>query len=238
METKMFRCLPPFIALVVILFTAQTLTAQRRQVLLKNAIATFSQAGRPVTGAIDGSLSTSGWAIDGVSHTMEACQSMTQRICSQKAVFQIADLRLFASGGLRILTFVLNHNSDSPNHTLGKFRLSVTTAPNPTFTSAWEILAPIRATATFATLHRESDKSIRADAVLNSRDVYRVTFMTRRAGVTGFRLEVLEDPRIPQSKTSGQFNHGPGRADNGNFELTELTVFTEPSRVEINHNPK
>jgi len=225
METKMFRCLP-LISLLVILFTAHNLTAQRRQVVLKNnAVATFSQEGRPVTGAIDGSLSTSGWAIDAAvsdAQRMAACQNKTQRICGQKAVFQIADPRIFASGGLRILTFVLNHHSDSPNHTLGKFRLSVTTAPNPTFTSAWEILTCIGATATAATLHIEPDNSILATGFpINSWDVYRVRFMTRRAGITGFRLEVLEDPiNLPQSTTPGQINHGPGRADNGNFELT------------------
>ncbi len=47
-------------------------------------------------------------------------------------------------------------------------------------------------------------------------DVCTLTVKTSLSGITGFRLDALPDDRLP--------GHGPGRASNGNFVLSELAV--------------
>jgi len=47
-------------------------------------------------------------------------------------------------------------------------------------------------------------------------DTYRLSFTLPDAGVTGLRLEVLADDRLPAK--------GPGRAGNGNFVISEITL--------------
>ncbi len=53
------------------------------------------------------------------------------------------------------------------------------------------------------------------------KDVYTVTFATKLKNITGLRLEVLPDNRLPAK--------GPGRAPNGNFVLHEMAVKAAPS---------
>ena len=43
---------------------------------------------------------------------------------------------------------------------------------------------------------------------------------TELTGITGLRLEVLTDPRLP--------SNGPGRAGDGNFVLNELELTAAP----------
>ncbi len=54
----------------------------------------------------------------------------------------------------------------------------------------------------------------------NGRDVYTLVAHTDLKGVTGIRLEALADPSLPAS--------GPGRAQNGNFVLSELKLTAAP----------
>jgi hypothetical protein len=69
---------------------------------------------------------------------------------------------------------------------------------------------------TFTTLE---DHSILAGGTIPAQGIYTVTYETPVSGVTGVRLEVLEDPSLP-------FN-GPGfGSDSGNFALTEITLDT------------
>ena len=51
-------------------------------------------------------------------------------------------------------------------------------------------------------------------------DLYTIEAMTTLTGITGFRLEALFDTSLPLG--------GPGRANNGNFVLTEFTVDAAP----------
>jgi hypothetical protein len=60
------------------------------------------------------------------------------------------------------------------------------------------------------------DNSLLATGSNPSGSEYTVTAKTNLKGITGFRLEALTDPNLPY--------YGPGRADNGNFVLTEFTV--------------
>jgi len=60
------------------------------------------------------------------------------------------------------------------------------------------------------------DNSLLATGSNPSGSEYTVTAKTNLKGITGFRLEAMTDPNLPY--------YGPGRADNGNFVLTEFTV--------------
>ena len=50
----------------------------------------------------------------------------------------------------------------------------------------------------------------------DGKDTYRITVKTNLNGVVGFRLEALSEEKLP--------GHGPGRAGDGNFILTEFSV--------------
>jgi hypothetical protein len=85
-------------------------------VALKNAVADFSQEAWAVGGAIDGKPET-GWAIApqfGVAHV---------------AIFELATPIANAEGAT--LTFTLDQQFPGKDHSIGKFRLSVTTSKGP-----------------------------------------------------------------------------------------------------------
>jgi hypothetical protein len=87
--------------------------------------------------------------------------------------------------------------------------------------SIWTILEPATAvSAGGATLTTQADGSIFASGKNPSPDTYTITADTKLTGMTGIRLEVLADPRLP--------SRGPGRAFNGNFALTEFSVTAAP----------
>ncbi len=90
------------------------------QVALQNATADFSQEGFPVAAAIDGVITNkTGWAVQDLP-------GRTNR--NREAVFETKDS--VGSDGGTVLKFTLNH-SYGGEHALGRFRLSVTTAPRP-----------------------------------------------------------------------------------------------------------
>jgi len=67
------------------------------------------------------------------------------------------------------------------------------------------------------TLTIQGDGSILASGTSPATDVYTVTAFTSLTGITGIRLEVLENASLPGS--------GPGRQPlNGNFVLSEFQV--------------
>jgi mono/diheme cytochrome c family protein len=67
---------------------------------------------------------------------------------------------------------------------------------------------------------KESDKSLLAQGSSPPVSGYTVTSKTTLTNLTGIRLEVLTDPNLP--------SYGPGRADNGNFVLTEIYLDIAP----------
>jgi hypothetical protein len=71
-----------------------------------------------------------------------------------------------------------------------------------------------------ATLTRQADGSVVASGKNPSPEVYTVTATTKATGITGIRLEVLPDDKLPAK--------GPGRAPNGNFVLNEFKVTVAP----------
>jgi len=86
--------------------------------------------------------------------------------------------------------------------------------------TAWHPLTPSDTVSTMgATLTTRDDGSILASGARPEKDWYFVTGRSNLKRVTAVRLEVLADPSLPQN--------GPGRAENGNFHLTEFKAFVE-----------
>ena len=87
--------------------------------------------------------------------------------------------------------------------------------------SIWTVLTPASAVSTGgATLTKQADDSILATGNNPSPDTYTITADTKLTNITGIRLEAMADPQLP--------SHGPGRAYNGNFALSEFTVTAAP----------
>jgi len=81
----------------------------------------------------------------------------------------------------------------------------------------WSLLEPRRWSSTAGSvLTRLDDGSILAGGERPNQSRYTVVLQTELKGITAFRLEVLADRSLPSS--------GPGRADNGNFVLSEFRV--------------
>ncbi len=92
--------------------------SRTNEVALRHATADFSQPDFPVTNAIDGDVKT-GWAVDAGPGRLNQ---------NRKAVFETKEDVGAASGTL--LTFTLQQKFGQ-EHTLGRFRLSATTAARP-----------------------------------------------------------------------------------------------------------
>lgn len=187
-------------------------------VTLQNATATYSQAEKAVGGSINGNLLDDGW---GISPALDA----------QTAVFETATDIGFAVGTK--LTFAFDQGGSQ--HTLGRFRLSVTTDDRSLFADGlhtggdvvanWVVLSPSSAvSAGGATMTTLGDNSILVSGSSPNTDVYTIVANTSLLGITGIRLEALEDPSLPYS--------GPGRSTfNGNFHLNELQLDAVPIAI-------
>jgi hypothetical protein len=216
--------------LVVVALGLLAGSAHGQQVVLQNATATFSQGGFPVSGTIDGSTTSGAWAI---------FNGNTGQAIAQTAVWET---QTNVGGANTLVTFTLFHNmaggAIAPDHNLGRFRLSFTTDDRSTFadgldnggdvTATWTVLDPL----TFSSTTGESftklgDLSLLVSGGTNNFSTYTITANLIVSGVTGFRLEAMEDASLPFS--------GPGRqATNGNFTLSEFVVAVsvpEPSVI-------
>ncbi len=86
---------------------------------------------------------------------------------------------------------------------------------------SWQVLHPSEfKAANGATLELQDDQSIFVSGE-NGRGAYEVVTETPVEDITGVRLEVIADERLPSG--------GPGRAENGNFVLSELELFAAPN---------
>ena len=206
---------------VVATLTVLPVPANGQDVALQQATATFSQ---------------SAFGNFSIAHTVGSNApvspgwSIYPNLVAQTAAFETVN-DLGFNNGTR-LTFTLSHNDPFPQN-LGRFRLSVTTDARDTFadglisggdvTANWTVLDPISLSTAYGTILTElPDHSILASGVQPTNDTYTVTVFTAATGITGFRLEVLEDPSLP-------FN-GPGRdSRNGNFMLTRFQVNAAPA---------
>lgn len=83
--------------------------------------------------------------------------------------------------------------------------------------AGWVPLTPTQATSAAGTpLAIQPDASILAGSEAAAHDTYTVLVSTELTGITAFRLEALPDDSLP--------GKGPGRADGGNFVLSEFRV--------------
>src|SRR5439155_6038602 len=74
--------------------------------------------------------------------------------------------------------------------------------------------------ASGSTLTKKDDGSVLVGGPNPPREMLAFTLETELKGITGLRLEALTDPSLVKG--------GPGRAANGNFCLTDLTVAVSP----------
>lgn len=96
--------------------------------------------------------------------------------------------------------------------------------------TSWTVLRPgTMKSAGGAVLKKQPDGSILVGGKNPSPETYTVTADTKLSGITGIRLEVLTDPKLP-----GQ---GPGRAPNGNFVLSEFRVTASPEGDPVKAKP-
>jgi hypothetical protein len=184
------------------------------QIELQNATADRSQAGFPPSMLIDGILvgGQHGWAGD-----VGGTPPMT-------AVFETK--RDIGADPLTVFTFTLPQLYGSA-HFLGNFRISATTDDRSQFadglanggdvSAVWTPLEVVEITGTGGeTLQVLGDGSVLAGGNMPDTTTYTVTARGISGNVTGFRLEVLEHPSLP--------NNGPGRAGHGNWVLSEFLV--------------
>jgi mono/diheme cytochrome c family protein len=81
----------------------------------------------------------------------------------------------------------------------------------------WVTLVPEKAVAeSGATITKNEDGSLIVSGPNAKRDTFVLTVRTDLAAITGFKLEALPDPAFA--------NNGAGRADNGNFVLSEIKL--------------
>ena len=196
------------------------------QVPLQQATATFSQTEvtpQPVSDAIDGSVADGGWAI-------------YPEITNQTAVFETVHDIGFEAG--TVLKFTLVQTYAGAGHTLGRFRLSITTDDRSKFADGlasggdvgarWLVLNPQQMqSANGTTLTELPDHSILASGASPDTDIYTISARTTLTDITGIRLEALQHESLP--------SHGPGRhgttLGSGNFVLTELLLEAAPLPV-------
>jgi hypothetical protein len=200
-------------------------SANAGEVVLQQATADYSQ-NRP---AIEPPY-TVDRSIDGILDTLNGWSVYAQLGTRHVAVFETRDDVGFAEGSE--LTFTLTHMHGS-QHTLGRFRFSLTTDNRDAFADGmhtggdveanWTVLEPVSfSAASGARMTELFDGSILVSGISPATDVYTVTAQTRLTNITGIRLETLPDTSLPAG--------GPGRAYNGNFVLTEF-------QVRIDHQP-
>lgn len=174
-------------------------------VTLQNPSATVTQIGFSTGATIDGiSTGNDGWAIwDGVATS------------AQTIYFETAADAGFSPATQFTFTLAQDFTGDIAPHTIGRFRLSYTTDTRGAL-SSWTVLAPMSsAAASGATMTTQGDNSVLVSGTLTQTDIYQISATTNATFITGFRLEVMEDPSLP--------DNGPGRG-NSNLVLTEFSV--------------
>ena len=196
-------------------------------VALQQPTATFSQifsGNFSVSKAIDGTTADNlGWAI---------AQGAATDLPAQTAVFEMVTNVGFTGGSRLTFTFLQTHDFDFVYHTLGRFRISVTTDDRSLFadglptggdvTANWTALNPDTiVSSNGATLTKLGDLSVLASGTSPYQDIYTISAATTLTDITGIRIEAMKDASLPFG--------GPGRQPlNGNFVLSELLVGITP----------
>ncbi len=86
----------------------------------------------------------------------------------------------------------------------------------------WQVLEPAEFSSEHGSvLSLQPDHSLLAQGYRPDQDTYTIEADCDLSELTGIRLEVMADPSLP--------HNGPGRQDNGNLHLNELTVIATPT---------
>ncbi len=101
-------------------------------------------------------------------------------------------------------------------------RASPSTIAEPTWAA---LIAEQAASEKGATLTKLDDGAILVSGSNPATDVFTINVKTKLANISGIRLEALPDESL--------VNKGPGRADNGNFVLTELKLVAAAQAVPL-----
>jgi len=189
------------------------------------AAALFSQGGFPVGAAVDGNpipAVGTGWA--------GSVNPLPDVAPSNIGVFETLNF-ITSPGGDSLLTFNITSGGFG-THTVGRFRISATTDAQSEFanglasggdvTANWTVLDALTLTSSNPTtvLTKLGDGSILASGGIAEVETYTIRATSAGLdGITGFRIELIEDPSFPAN--------GPGRASNGNYVLSEFTVSTQ-----------
>lgn len=194
--------------------------AHGQAVPFQNATATFSQTFTgdfSAASMIDGDLVTNanGWAI--FNNGVTAAQTVAVETITNLTApaIQLDMYQLYGS-----------------NHTLGRFRFSVTSDDRSLFcdglqtggnvTANWTVIIPtnflLPSGVTYAVL---GDGSVLIAGNSPATAIYSGLFDLPFGNITGLRMEVIEDPSLS--------TNGPGRQTNGNFVLTELVGTAVPT---------
>jgi len=91
---------------------------------------------------------------------------------------------------------------------------------------AWTVVKPARVDAGTSAAEILEDGSVRIGGESPEKTTYTVTFDAELPGAAALRLEVLVDDALPK--------RGPGRAENGNFVLSELALTRAGAAVPVN----
>jgi len=199
------------------------------RVVLTNGTAQLSQGGFSVDNVIDGAFNFEstggvGWADVGGGSTGNTNSNI--------ATFETAkDIGRSATTELTAEIF----SGGFGRHTIGKFRISATTADRSLFANGndnggagvgneagiWQILNPLEALSDSAGRTLTIDSLTGIVLISGGSPEFELTtlrFLTELQGITGFRLEVLEDGSLPFDGPG----FGPG---NGNFVLRDFSIF-------------
>lgn len=183
---------------------------------------TFEQSLRfTARGSIDGT--SSGWAIESFP------LNQPDGTVNQSVVWPlVSPLAPAPKGRNLLLDFILSCTSaEALQHTLGHFRLSYTSDPNPDLSSTF---VPMTPDAIVSTDPGITFSLVNQDILVGgdnpNQAIYEVQFILSdiSTDISGFRLDVFDANGTSSDELNGLPTGGPGRAGNGNFVLTHVTV--------------
>lgn len=132
---------------------------------------------------------------------------------------QLAQARAFAVKGKRSLEQERLADAEAD---LNRAREIVDRLRNATADPRWIVLAPAEMTSEGASeFTRLADGSVLTSGERPPKEVYTLTFRDLPARIEGLRIDALTDDSLPE--------FGPGRFDNGNFNLTGVRTQVESS---------
>ena len=198
---------------VFALLASASMASAQVSIGLGNATAGFSQDGWLVSQSIDGVLNQGGWGHD--------IGDPLYSNANDAAVYETLLNASFLSYNFTMRMYGDNY------HNIGRFRISTTTDDRSLFADGvqtggdiianWTVLNLTNLVSEYGTtLTLLNDGSVLAGGTNPTYDIYTFSANAVDDEVTGFRIEVLTDPSLPQN--------GPGRAGNGNIVLTEFEI--------------